>query len=1018
MPLTYGTPEYRVNNALTAGYQGDATVADLPGRGYVILWETQGLDANDSLATTVVGQCYTYDGQPYGNQFQVSNAAGSEGSPAVVGIGPNGIFAVTWEASDGSSVGIHSRSFFFGGNAASPEVTVNSTTAGQQAHSDIVRLNDGGYLVTWLSHSQDGQSRGIFAQRFDQFNQRVGGEIQVSASLTDIPGNPHATGTLGGGYMITWIKYVGGNANVYLQQFDYLNNKVGGEIPVNTTPAGSFSDASVAALTHGGYVVVWSSLVAGAGGEVYGQRFDSSGAKVGAEFVISDNSDGFTYRPEVIALPNNGFAVTFESNSQMMLRRYGYDGTPEGAEWPIDDNAGYQVSPAMALLGDGSFVVAYGVSQSQNDQDVYAQRFRIGDYLTEGADKAMGTQNSDYLEGFGGNDELRGDAGDDLLAGGEGADRLIGGAGTDEATYAGAGAAVSLNLVTGSHGGEAAGDTFDGIEQFSLTRFNDRFIGGDAADSIYGLAGDDILAGGNGIDRLDGGDGNDVLEGGGHADILIGGAGEDEVSYIHDNGAGLLIDLTTGRHAGAASGDSFFSIERFTLTRYNDWFVGSAGGERVSGGIGDDDIRGFDGNDVLDGGVGNDLLDGGAGVDTMTGGAGNDTFYVDNSADVVIDGIGEGNDRIATSVSYALATGSEIEILEALNLGATDAINLTGSFYVNTIIANDGANMLDGSFGNDVLIALGGNDYLIGGFGADAMHGGAGNDSYYVDAAGDIANEVGGEGSDRIAAMTSYALMAGSEIETIEAINSGATNAMDLAGNEFGQTIVGNAGVNFLRGEGGNDQLVALGGNDYLIGGAGIDAMYGGAGNDTYYVDDSGDVVKESAGEGADRIATSISYTLAGGSEVEQLEAVNMSATDALNLTGNEFANILAGNDGANLLDGKGGGDVLAGYGGADTFAFTSALGAGNVDRIEGFVHGTDKIALDDAVFTGLGLGALNANAFVTGSGAGDADDRVVYNAAAGALYFDADGSGAGTMVQFATLAPGLGITASDFLVI
>src|ERR1044072_3938356 len=145
MPLTFGTPEYRINNAITAGYQGKAVGAALQGQGYVILWETQGLDQNDSLAVTVVGQCFTYNGQPYGNQFQVSTAAGSESLPSVVGIGQYGMFAVSWQANDGASVGIRSRTFFFGGNWASQDIVVYTTTAGQQTDSDIVRLNDGGY---------------------------------------------------------------------------------------------------------------------------------------------------------------------------------------------------------------------------------------------------------------------------------------------------------------------------------------------------------------------------------------------------------------------------------------------------------------------------------------------------------------------------------------------------------------------------------------------------------------------------------------------------------------------------------------------------------------------------------------------------------------------------------------------------------------------------------------------------------------------------------------------------------
>ena len=73
---------------------------------------------------------------------------------------------------------------------------------------------------------------------------------------------------------------------------------------------------------------------------------------------------------------------------------------------------------------------------------------------------------------------------------------------------------------------------------------------------------------------------------------------------------------------------------------------------------------------------------------------------------------------------------------------------------------------------------------------------------------------------------------------------------------------------------------------------------------------------------------------------------------------------------------------------------------------------------LDDAVFTGLSMGALPAGAFVVGTAAQDADDRIIYDQATGKLWFDADGNGAGAAILFATLGTGLGITAGDFVVI
>ena len=52
------------------------------------------------------------------------------------------------------------------------------------------------------------------------------------------------------------------------------------------------------------------------------------------------------------------------------------------------------------------------------------------------------------------------------------------------------------------------------------------------------------------------------------------------------------------------------------------------------------------------------------------------------------------------------------------------------------------------------------------------------------------------------------------------------------------------------------------------------------------------------------------------------------------------------------------------------------------------------------------------------GAAAADASDRIIYNSATGALYFDVDGVGGAAQVQFATLTAGLALTAADFTVI
>ena len=78
-----------------------------------------------------------------------------------------------------------------------------------------------------------------------------------------------------------------------------------------------------------------------------------------------------------------------------------------------------------------------------------------------------------------------------------------------------------------------------------------------------------------------------------------------------------------------------------------------------------------------------------------------------------------------------------------------------------------------------------------------------------------------------------------------------------------------------------------------------------------------------------------------------------------------------------------------------------------------------DTIWLENAVFTKIvGTGRMTTGQFFKGTAAHDADDRIVYNSATGALIYDSNGSAAGGAVQFATLAKGLALTNADFVIV
>jgi Ca2+-binding RTX toxin-like protein len=482
------------------------------------------------------------------------------------------------------------------------------------------------------------------------------------------------------------------------------------------------------------------------------------------------------------------------------------------------------------------------------------------------------------------------------------------------------------------------------------------------------------------------------------------------------------------------------SSEVLTGTSSNDTILGAGGNDELYGRGGDDLLDGGSGDDFLDGGSGDDDLIGGLGFNDLRGGSGLDLFVMSQrglsgfSDDLVYDFTFD-EDRVdlsawgvsdfaqVTALLTVDSTGSatlnafyggldHVLTLDEIwpgDLIASDfiyadpaALNAAGTTSDDVLFGSRNGDVLQGLAGSDILLGGQGDDQLYGGTGVNDLIGGTGNDFYFVDDPRDFILERAGEGSlDRVFASVSYTLTHGAQVEIMSTSFHAGTTAVNLTGNELANTIYGNDGGNILDGRQGADTLI------------------GRAGDDWFFVDNAGDAVGEAIGEGSDRVFAGTSFTLTAGAEVELFTTDWHAGTAPIRLTGNEFSQAIYGNAGNNVLDGKGGSDALVGQGGADTFAFTSPLGATNVDSIIDFAPGSDRIALDDALFAGIGgPGALNPNAFFAGTVAHDADDRIIYDQATGNLYFDADGNGAGAATLFANLQTHPVITATDFTVI
>ncbi|MEO1369250.1 MAG: hypothetical protein AAFX50_18890, partial [Acidobacteriota bacterium] len=148
---------------------------------------------------------------------------------------------------------------------------------------------------------------------------------------------------------------------------------VGDDFQVNSyTTYGQFN-VSAAMDPSGQFVLVWSgSSFDQPEATIIGRRFQSDGTAIGDDFEVSQNELDYLTPPAVAAGDDGAFVVVWNSfnvfgdfSLDIGGRVYAPDGSPVGGEIVVNSytTAG-QFDPAVAVLANGDFVVAWGSTGS------------------------------------------------------------------------------------------------------------------------------------------------------------------------------------------------------------------------------------------------------------------------------------------------------------------------------------------------------------------------------------------------------------------------------------------------------------------------------------------------------------------------------------------------------------------------------------------------------------------------------------------------------------------------------
>lgn len=871
-------PSYTTNS------QSDVDSASLADGGYVLVWQS---DGQDGSANGIYAQRFDADGTKVGVEFRVNTTVSyNQLAPSVTGLMDGG-YVITWYSyQDGSLPNIYSQRYSATGVAVGTEFRVNTTNTEDVYSSQVTALAGGGFVVTWTSlYLVSGDyTEGVFGQRYTAAGVAVGAEFRVNTTA----GYHTSLDTVGlndGGFVVVWSIQGGGynSFDVVMQRYNAGGTRVGGEITVNSTTTNVQLTPAITRLEDGGFVIVWHGQVNDFSTEILGQRYDASGNAVGGEFIVNTTQTADQRLADVTAMSDGGFIVTWESQDQdgsgagVYTQRYDAYGDKVGPEIQVNGwTASTQGQPTIVAMPDGGYTVAWSSFGQDNSSNGIYQRAYTSATSLSGAQVLYGTGDDDILDGGSGADSMYGGMGNDsyfvnsygdvvLERTGEGYDTVFASLSYSLSSLT----HVESLVLTGFAEITASGNALNNIiignagnNSISAAQGADQIDGAAGHDELYGNQGDDYLDGGVGNDFLSGAQDNDTLYGGAGSDQLDGGTGHDEL-YGGDGSDMLIMSEGIDFADGGAGIDTMTAQSHYAgVTAHlaegvmHDLFGNAATFQGV------ENLTGSGTTDSLTGDAGNNRLDGWFGVDTLAGGRGNDTFVVDDVNDVVIELSNQGTDLVLASVSYSLA-GYHVE---NLTLTGSDHLTATGNSRANILTGNDGNNLINGDTGADTMIGGLGNDTFIvdhvgdvaldqsgggndlvqaganhtlsafienliltgtlnytgtgnslsnaitgnsgnnvldGGTGADTLTGGAGDDTYYVDNVADTVVEASGKGTDTIFSSVTYDL-AGRFIEVLQLTGSANINA---TGNSQSQTLIGNSGKNVLNGGAGNDIL-------------------------------------------------------------------------------------------------------------------------------------------------------------------------------------------------------------------
>jgi tRNA(Arg) A34 adenosine deaminase TadA/methionine-rich copper-binding protein CopC len=307
--------------------------------------------------------------------------------------------STTW-FNRGSSVSINAQGYDENGNQSDvlPGVSFRGTRVPN--YDPITELEDGGYVVTWSADTsadaRDDSGFGVFGQRYDADGKPVGGSFQVNTTEANNQLSPDVVGLNDGGYVVVWETENASRTSweIFSQRYDANGNRVGTETIVNGSTTGDQSAPTITNLNNGGYAITWQGDNGDGNLDIYIKVYNENGVHVGTESIANTITHDSQEIPQITTLENGNFVVVWQSFNpttntySVAAQQFTASGAKVGTQINIvKQDMETNDSPYVEAFADGGFIISW---LDANDRTFNAQTFTDAG-VPSSEEKTLGT---------------------------------------------------------------------------------------------------------------------------------------------------------------------------------------------------------------------------------------------------------------------------------------------------------------------------------------------------------------------------------------------------------------------------------------------------------------------------------------------------------------------------------------------------------------------------------------------------------------------------------------------------